>query len=70
MFLFNQQLIERQKHFLETIQREERIQKLKEIASETVDINGIGNYTLGALIEKILTVNKLKNINFFLSNTF
>ena len=28
--------------------KEERIEKLKIIASETVDINGIGNYTLGA----------------------
>ena len=28
--------------------KEERIEKLKEIASETVDINGIGYYTLGA----------------------
>ena len=27
--------------------KEERIEKLKEIASETVDINGIGYYTLG-----------------------
>jgi len=28
--------------------KKERIEKLKEIASETVDINGIGYYTLGA----------------------
>jgi|TARA_B110000027_G_C15986937_1_gene241412 phospholipid transport system substrate-binding protein len=28
--------------------KEERIEKLKEIASETVDIHGIGYYTLGA----------------------
>ena len=28
--------------------KEERIEKLKIIASETVDINGIGSYTLGA----------------------
>ena len=28
--------------------KEERIEKLKEIASETVDINGIGYYSLGA----------------------
>jgi len=28
--------------------KEQRIEKLKEIASETVDINGIGHYTLGA----------------------
>ena len=51
MFLFNQQLIELQKHLVE-ISKEERIEKLKDIASETVDINGIGYYTL-ELIEKI-----------------
>ena len=28
--------------------KKERIEKLKEIASETVDIDGIGNYTLGS----------------------
>jgi phospholipid transport system substrate-binding protein len=28
--------------------KEEKIEKLKELASETVDINGIGYYTLGA----------------------
>ena len=33
--------------------KEERIEKLKEIASETVDINGIGNYTLGAFRKSI-----------------
>ena len=33
--------------------KEERIEKLKEIASETVDINGIGYYTLGAYRKNI-----------------
>ena len=33
--------------------KEERIEKLKEIASDTVDINGIGYYTLGAYRKKI-----------------
>ena len=33
--------------------KKERIDKLKEIASETVDINGIGNYTLGAFRKSI-----------------
>ncbi|MDA7783819.1 ABC transporter substrate-binding protein [Candidatus Pelagibacter sp.] len=33
--------------------KEERIEKLKEIASDTVDINGIGYYTLGAYRENI-----------------
>ena len=33
--------------------KEERIEKLKEIAQDTVDINGIGFYTLGAYKKKI-----------------
>jgi phospholipid transport system substrate-binding protein len=41
------------------ISKEEKIQKLKEIANETVDINGIGMYTLGAYRKKI-TDSQLK----------
>ena len=33
--------------------KEERIEKLKQIASDTVDINGIGYYTLGAYRKNI-----------------
>ena len=33
--------------------KKERIEKLKEIASETVDITGIGNYTLGSYRKNI-----------------
>ena len=33
--------------------KKERIKKLKEIASETVDISGIGNYTLGSYRKNI-----------------
>ena len=33
--------------------KEERIEKLKDIASDTVDINGIGYYTLGAYRKNI-----------------
>ena len=33
--------------------KKERIEKLKEIASETVDISGIGNYTLGSYRKNI-----------------
>ena len=33
--------------------KEEKIEKLKEIASETVDVNGIGYYTLGAYRKNI-----------------
>ena len=36
-----------------SLTKEERVEKLKEIASETVDINGIGYYTLGAYRKNI-----------------
>ena len=38
--------------------KEERIKKLKEIAAETVDIKGIGYYTLGAHRKSITTDQK------------
>ena len=37
----------------EKYSKEEKIEKLKQIASETVDINGIGFYTLGAYRKNI-----------------
>ena len=39
--------------------KEEKVEKLKQIASETVDIKGIGFYTLGAYRKKI-TDNQIK----------
>jgi len=39
--------------------KEEKIEKLKEIASETVDIKGIGSYTLGAY-RKSISDNQIK----------
>ena len=42
--------------------KEERIKKLKLIASETVDIKGIGYYTLGAY-RKDLNDNQIKKYN-------
>ena len=39
--------------------KEEKVEKLKQIASETVDIKGIGFYTLGAFRKKI-TDNQIK----------
>ena len=42
--------------------KEERIKKLKIIASETVDIKGIGYYTLGAH-RKDLNDNQIKKYN-------
>ena len=43
------------------LSKEERVEKLKKIASETVDIKGIGFYTSGMY---------RKNMNLFLNNIF
>ena len=53
IFLFNQQLIEQLKHLVEILQKKKELNKLKEIASDTVDIKGIGFYTLGAYRKNI-----------------
>ena len=45
----------------ENLSKEEKINKLKVIAEETVDIRGIGFYTLGS-IRKNLDDNKKKKI--------
>jgi hypothetical protein len=42
MFLFNQQLIELQSTLSGDLSKDERIEELKQIAIDTVDINGIG----------------------------
>ena len=44
---------------------EEKIEKLKQIASETVDINGIGYYTLGAYRKNINEDQKKEYSNLF-----
>ena len=49
----------------------ERVDKLKEIASDTVDINGIGYYTLGAYRDNIndeqyMGKKSLRNISVFI----
>ena len=49
--------------------KEEKISKLKTIANETVDINGIGFYTLGST-RKNLSENQKKNMLIYLSNIF
>ena len=53
----------------EDLSKEEKIEKLKKIATETVDIKGIGFYTLGP-IRKSLDVEQKKNILFYLKNIF
>ena len=45
--------------------KEEKIERLKEIASETVDINGIGYYTLGAYRNNINEDQKKEYSNLF-----
>ena len=45
--------------------KEEKIQKLKDIAKETVDINGIGFYTLGSYRKNINDEQKKKYIELF-----
>ena len=49
--------------------KKERIQKLKEIASETVDINGIGYYTLGAY-RKNINDEQIKEYKFLFGQYF
>ena len=45
--------------------KEKKIEKLKQIASETVDINGIGYYTLGAYRKNINEDQKKEYLNLF-----
>ena len=49
--------------------KEEKILKLRDIAKETVDINGLGFYTLG-VHRKNLTIEQKKYIQIFLKNIF
>jgi len=52
-----------------SLTKEERIEKLKEIASETVDINGIGYYTLGSH-RKNINNEQLKQYKFLFEQYF
>tara|TARA_Y100000389_G_C17234652_1_gene399942 strand:+ start:79 stop:702 length:624 start_codon:yes stop_codon:yes gene_type:complete len=49
----------------ENISKEEKIEKLKLIAKDTVDINGIGFYTLGAARKNLGDTDKKKYIELF-----
>ena len=53
MFLFNLQLIELLRYLTEDISKEKKMQELQNIAKDTVDINGIGFYTLGPIRKTI-----------------
>ena len=58
--IFVQSTVNRASEVLnDKITKEEKIEKLKEIASETVDIRGIGFYTLGAY-RKSITNDQIK----------
>ena len=49
----------------EDISKEEKILKLMQIAKDTVDINGIGFYTLGSVRKQLSEENKLKYSELF-----
>ena len=49
--------------------KKEKIEKLKEIASETVDIKGIGSYTLGAY-RKSISDNQIKTYEILFEQYF
>jgi phospholipid transport system substrate-binding protein len=49
--------------------KEEKIEKLKQIASETVDINGIGYYTLGAY-RKNISANEINQYEMLFEHYF
>ena len=54
----------------EDITKEEKIEKLKSIAKETVDIEGIGFYSLGSKAKKSLSDDEKKNTLYCLKNIF
>ena len=51
------------------LNKEERIEKLKEIAKDTVDINGIGFYTLGAY-KKIMSNSQIEQYQILFEQYF
>jgi phospholipid transport system substrate-binding protein len=64
--IFVQSTVNRASKILsENISKEEKIEKLKNIAKETVDIKGIGFYTLGAARKNLNDDQKNKYSNLF-----
>tara|TARA_B100001093_G_C26796515_1_gene1001352 strand:- start:593 stop:1183 length:591 start_codon:yes stop_codon:yes gene_type:complete len=64
--IFVQSTVNRASKLLsEGISKEEKINKLKLIAKETVDIKGIGNYTLGSARKKLNDQEKEKYLILF-----
>ena len=52
------------------LSKEKKMEKLKIIAKKTVDIKGIGNYSLGSITEKLYLIKKKMSILIFLNNIF
>ena len=68
--VFVQSTVNRASQILsKNISKEEKINELKSIASETVDIRGVGFYSLGST-RKILDDNQKKNILIYLKSIF
>ena len=64
--IFVQSTVNRASKLLgENITKEEKIEKLKSIAKETVDIRGIGFYTLGAIRKTLNDEQKKKCATYF-----
>ena len=64
--IFVQSTVNRASSILsEEISKEEKISKLKIIAKETVDINGIGFYTLGSIRKTLSQDQKKKYVELF-----
>ena len=64
--IFVQSTVNRASSILsEEISKEEKISKLKIIAKETVDINGIGFYTLGSMRKNLSEDQKKKYVELF-----
>ena len=68
--IFVQSTVNRASQVLsDNLTKYQKIEKLKSIAQETVDIDGIGMYTLGAY-RKTLNEDQKKNIKIFFTNIF
>ena len=64
--IFVQSTVNRASKLLsENITKEEKIEKLKLIAKDTVDINGIGFYTIGAARKNLNDEQKIKYLELF-----
>ena len=68
--IFVQSTVNRASKILsENISKEKKMDELKLIAKETVDIRGIGFYTLGP-VRKVINNDQKKNILFYSKNIF